>query len=38
MSVRLEAARVSPGAYEAMSTLEAYVRGCGLERSLLELV
>lgn len=38
MSVRLEPARVSPGAYQAMSSLEAYVRGCGLEHSLLELV
>jgi len=37
-SRRLDAVMVSPGAYKAMSALQAYVDGCGLERPLLELV
>lgn len=31
-------ARVDPRAYQAQSALEAYVRSCGLEPSLIELV
>lgn len=38
MKPRIEYARVAPGAMEAMSGLEHYVRHCGLEPSLLELV
>jgi AhpD family alkylhydroperoxidase len=38
MTERLSYSSAAPGAYEAMSALEAYVRGCGLERSLLELM
>src|SRR5438477_4270782 len=36
--VRLNYAKAVPGAYRAMSGLEQYVRNCGLEPSLLELV
>ncbi len=35
---RLRYATASPKAYEAMRALEDYVRGCGLEHPLLELV
>jgi AhpD family alkylhydroperoxidase len=35
---RLDVMKVSPGVYKAMSTLQAYVDGSGLERSLLDLV
>ena len=35
---RLDAMKVSPGLYKAMATLQAYVDGSGLERSLLHLV
>jgi len=35
---RLEYARVAPGAAQAMGGLETYVRACGLEPALLELV
>jgi AhpD family alkylhydroperoxidase len=38
MQPRIDAARVGQGAYKAMLDLQAYVNGCGLERSLLELV
>ncbi|HEU0014854.1 MAG TPA: carboxymuconolactone decarboxylase family protein [Longimicrobium sp.] len=35
---RIEYARVAPGAVRAQMALETYVRGCGLEHSLIELV
>lgn len=38
MTTRLNFAKAAPGAYRAMSQLEQYIRNCGLERSLLELV
>ena len=38
MAVRINAAEVAPGAYQAMRCLEQYVSQSGLERSLLELV
>lgn len=38
MKTRLNYKTTSPGGYQAMSGLEQYVRGCGLEHSLLELV
>jgi AhpD family alkylhydroperoxidase len=38
MSERLNYADAAPGAYQAMLGIETYVRGCGLERSLLELM
>ncbi len=38
MSVRLDYIKAAPGAYKAMAQLEAHVKHCGLERSLLELV
>src|ERR1043166_2883377 len=38
MSKRVEYDKASPGACRAMYGLERYVRGCGLEASLLELV
>lgn len=38
MEARIRYPRVAPGAYAAMSGLEEYVKGCGLEGSLLELV
>ncbi len=36
--VHLDAAKVAPGTYSAMLGLEKYVRSCGLEPTLLELV
>lgn len=38
MSSRLNYIEVGAGAYRAMAQLEHYVRSCGLERSLLELI
>ncbi len=38
MPRRIEYDRVAPGAMQAMRGLERYVRGCGLEHELLELV
>jgi AhpD family alkylhydroperoxidase len=38
MEQRLDANRISPDGYKAMSGLQAYVNGCGLEATLLELV
>jgi len=38
MTQRADIMSLVPGAYKAMAGLEAYVRGCGLEPSLLELV
>jgi len=38
MEPRLNYGQAAPGATRAMSALESYVRECGLERSLLELV
>jgi AhpD family alkylhydroperoxidase len=38
MSERLNYADAAPGAYQAMLGIETYVRGCGLEQSLLELM
>ena len=38
MQQRLDAKKVSPGVYQPMLALQAYVDGCGLERPLLELV
>jgi AhpD family alkylhydroperoxidase len=38
MSTRINYAKASPAASRAMYGLEQYVRGCGLEASLLELV
>lgn len=38
MTPRLDYAKASPGAYQAMIGLERFVRTCGLERSLVELV
>ena len=38
MSERIDYAKAAPGAFRAMFMLEKYVRGCGLEASLLELV
>lgn len=38
MSERLSYARIRPDAFRAMSAMQAYVDGCGLERDLLELV
>jgi AhpD family alkylhydroperoxidase len=38
MQERLDPWKAAPGAYKAMSALQAYVNGCGLEKSLLELV
>lgn len=38
MQSRLDYERVAPGAREAMYAVERYVRGCGLEPRLLELV
>jgi AhpD family alkylhydroperoxidase len=38
MRTRIDYSQVSPGALEAMMGLETYVRGCGLEPALLELV
>jgi AhpD family alkylhydroperoxidase len=38
MEARVNYAKAAPGAYTAMAGLEKYVRECGLELSLLELV
>ena len=38
MQPRLEYGKAAPGAVTAMQCLEVYVRNCGLEHSLLELV
>jgi len=38
MKSRLDYKQVAPHGVQALAHLEAYVRGCGLERSLLELV
>src|ERR1051325_2566025 len=38
MSTRIDYSKASPAAFRAMFGLERYVRGCGLEASLLELV
>ncbi len=38
MSGRFDYETVAPAAYEAMRGVERYVRACGLERSLIELV
>ncbi|HEY2618694.1 MAG TPA: carboxymuconolactone decarboxylase family protein [Acetobacteraceae bacterium] len=35
---RLAAFKLAPGAYEAVRGVETYIRGCGLEQSLIELV
>jgi AhpD family alkylhydroperoxidase len=35
---RFNYARVAPGGYQAMLALEAYIKGCGLEPSLIHLV
>src|ERR1044072_5239869 len=38
MSTRIHYSKASPAAFRAMYGLERYVRGCGLEASLLELI
>ncbi len=38
MHPRIEYTKASPGAYRAMAGLEEYIRGCGLDRSLVQLV
>jgi AhpD family alkylhydroperoxidase len=38
MKQRFDLTHAVPEAYKAMSGLEAYIRGCGLERSLIHLV
>lgn len=38
MTTRLNYVKAAPGAYRAMSQLEQYVKNCGLEKSLVELV
>jgi AhpD family alkylhydroperoxidase len=38
MQPRLDYAKTAPGAYQAMAGMERYVRQCGLEHTLLELV
>jgi AhpD family alkylhydroperoxidase len=38
MKARLNYAKAAPGLYEAMDSLEQYLQGCGLERSLLLLI
>ena len=38
MTRRIDLAAVAPGAYQAMATVEQYVRSSGLEHSLIELV
>lgn len=38
MEQRLDASAVAPGAYKAVLGVEAYIRGCGLEPALIELV
>lgn len=38
MPPRLDYAAAAPGAYQAMTGIERYIRSCGLEHTLLELV
>ena len=38
MKARLNYAKAAPGLYEAMDALDRYLKGCGLEESLLHLV
>ena len=38
MTARINMKTISPGGYKAMTALETYVRDCGLESSLLELL
>ena len=38
MQHRLDANKLAPDAYKALAGLQSYIDGCGLERSLLELV
>src|SRR6476660_726674 len=38
MQSRFNFMQLSPGGYKAMAGLETYLRGCGLERPLIELV
>ena len=38
MSTRIDYDKVAPGAFRAMFGLEKYLRGCGLETSLLDLI
>lgn len=38
MHSRLDYVKAAPEAYRAMAGLEEYIRGCGLDRSLIELV
>ena len=38
MKARLDFKKVSPGAYEALKSVGKYLEGCGLEKSLMELV
>ena len=38
MQARLNLAKTAPAAYKAMLQLEAFIKGCGLEHSLLHLV
>lgn len=38
MTTRLNYAKAAPGAYRVMSQLEHYVKNCGLEPSLIELI
>ena len=38
MSTRIDYSKVAPGALRAMFGLEGYIRGCGLEESLLNLI
>jgi len=38
MQQRLDANKLAPDAYKALAGLQSYIDGCGLERSLLELV
>jgi AhpD family alkylhydroperoxidase len=38
MSTRIDYDKIAPGAFRAMFGLEKYLRGCGLETSLLDLI
>ncbi|MCK6449891.1 MAG: carboxymuconolactone decarboxylase family protein [Alphaproteobacteria bacterium] len=38
MQARINAPKAAPGAYQAVVGVETYIRGCGLEMSLIELV
>ena len=38
MQPRLDANKIAPDAYKAISAFQAYVEGCGLEKRMLELV